>query len=186
MADETPAPVTDAAVSDVVEASGDAVKAAEQLAAGSPVTEEPKVEEQPKVGKSPIEKALEKANKEAETYRLKLKKYEDRDKTDAEKLEERATSAETRAVAAEGKLLRLEVASSKGLPAELVARMQGSSREELEADADELLTLVKPVKPVGGFDGGHRGSTEATTTKAPGDAHNDWLSQVVLRGPASS
>lgn len=185
MADETPAPATDAALKPVVEASGDAVKAAEQAATASSATEEQKPDEQ-KAGKSPIEKALEKANKEAEKYRLELKKYEDRDKTDAEKLEERATSAEARATTAEGKLLRLEVASSKGLPAELVARMQGNSREELEADAEELLTLVKPVKPSGGFDGGVRGSTEATTTKTPGEAHNDFLTQVVLGGRASS
>lgn len=36
------------------------------------------------------------------------------------------------------------VATAKGVPAELSGRLQGTTKEELEADADELLKLVKP------------------------------------------
>lgn len=38
--------------------------------------------------------------------------------------------------------LRLQVALDKGMPATLAGRLQGSTREELEADADTLLGLV--------------------------------------------
>lgn len=91
--------------------------------------------------------ALKKANKEAETLRRQLKEYEDRDKTEAEKLAERASEAEGRALAAEKALLRKDVALIKGLPADLVDRLRGETAEELSADADALLALLTPAEP---------------------------------------
>ena len=50
---------------------------------------------------------------------------------------------------------RLQVAQAKNLPAELVDRLKGATKEELEADADKLLAFVKApgkvpgVPPVG-------------------------------------
>ena len=44
--------------------------------------------------------------------------------------------------------LRLEVATKKGLPIELAARLQGDTAGEIEADADALLKLV-PKAPEG-------------------------------------
>jgi len=50
---------------------------------------------------------------------------------------------------------RLQVAQAKNLPAELVDRLKGTTKEELEADADKLLAFVKApgkvpgVPPVG-------------------------------------
>jgi hypothetical protein len=93
-----------------------------------------------------VRRALNKANKEAETLRLKLQEFEDRDKTEAEKVAERAQSAEDRAAQAESKALRLEVAFEKGLTPAQAKRLVGSSREELEADADELLETFKPAE----------------------------------------
>jgi hypothetical protein len=86
-----------------------------------------------------VTRALHKANKEAETLRLRLKEFEDRDKTDAQKLAERAAAAERTASEAQSKLLKFEVAAEKNIPATLAARLQGSSKEELAADADRLL-----------------------------------------------
>jgi len=43
--------------------------------------------------------------------------------------------------------LKLRVAQAKGLPAELVARLQGTSEDELGADADALLKLIKTNAP---------------------------------------
>lgn len=91
-----------------------------------------------------MQTALRKANREAETTRLKLKEYEDRDKSDAERAAERATEAEQRAQQAETALLRMRVATSKGLPVELADRLQGSDEKEMGADADRLLSLMKP------------------------------------------
>lgn len=88
--------------------------------------------------------ALRKANKEAETLRRQLKEYEDKDKSEAEKLVERATAAEVRAAEMESQLMRHQVALTKGLSPVLAERLRGNTQEELEADADALLALVAP------------------------------------------
>lgn len=94
-----------------------------------------------------VRDALRRANREAETLRRQLKDYQDKDKSETERLAERAAEQERRAAAAESLLLRYEVGSAKGLPAQLVGRLQGDTREELEADAEQLLALVAPPKP---------------------------------------
>ncbi len=69
----------------------------------------------------------------------RLKEIEDAQKSETDKLTERATVAEKRAVDAETALARFQVALEKGLTPSQAKRLVGSSREELEADADELL-----------------------------------------------
>ncbi|MEU7149206.1 hypothetical protein AB0B15_14390 [Streptomyces sp. NPDC045456] len=105
-----------------------------------------------------VERALRKANKEAETLRLKLKAFEDRDKSEAQKLAERAQTAEAAAETASRKLLRFEVAARKKLPPSWAGRLQGSTREELEADADALVKELAEQQRRNGpsFDGGVR------------------------------
>lgn len=112
-----------------------------------------------------VRRALNRANREAETLRKKLKEFEDRDKSAAQLLEERAVAAERVAADAQSQLLRFQVAAEKGLPAELVARLQGSDAKELAADADKLLELFKagggngPPK----FNGGPRRTADGKT-----------------------
>lgn len=79
------------------------------------------------------------AESKATAEAAKVKTFEDRDKTDQEKAEQKAADAEKKAADAEGKLLRLTVASEKKLPAELVEFLKGETKEELEASADKLL-----------------------------------------------
>lgn len=106
----------------------------------APVTEAPQEQQQEKAEVPPeVKRALSKANKEAETLRLKLREYEDRDKTEQQRLEERAAAAETRVQEVELRALRLEVAAEKGLTPAQAKRLVGTTREELEADAEELL-----------------------------------------------
>src|ERR1044072_9472098 len=69
----------------------------------------------------------------------KVRTSEDRDKTEQQRLEERATTAESRASAAETKLMRFEIALDKGIPSRLINRLQGSTRAEVEQDADNLM-----------------------------------------------
>lgn len=79
------------------------------------------------------------------------------------------TTAEDQKTAAEktaAENLRLRVAMSKKLPAELVDRLKGATKEELEADADSLLKLVQA--PSGGWDGGPRG--DGAPSALPDDA----------------
>jgi hypothetical protein len=99
-------------------------------------------------------RALQAERQRAETAEKELAKYRkaEQDKADADKSElqkaaDKAAAAETRAAAAEARALRLEVATAKGLPASYAKRLVGDTREELEADADDL---VKDYKPAAG------------------------------------
>lgn len=107
-------------------------------------TTEPKPEEKPEPqGDGTDWKAesrkWEKRAKDNSDAAKRLKELEDKDKSESEKLSERATSAEKRAEEAEARALKAEVAHEKGLTAKQAKRLQGSTREELEADADDLL-----------------------------------------------
>lgn len=84
------------------------------------------------------------AEKRAADLEARLKEFEDRDKTESTRAIERAEAAEKAAAAAEARALRLEVASEKGLTPAQAKRLVGDSREELEADANELLETFKP------------------------------------------
>lgn len=100
---------------------------------------------------------VEELRREAAKYRTaaaekeaKLQAIEDSQKTEVEKAIERAQQAEARANEATLRALRAEVAQAKGLTPAQAKRLSGSSLEELEADADELLEtfgIGKPVTP---------------------------------------
>lgn len=66
----------------------------------------------------------------------KLAEIEEANKTEAEKLAQRAEAAEAKLADAERAVLRSEVAAEKNVPASLLT---GSTKEELEASADALL-----------------------------------------------
>jgi len=105
-----------------------------------------------------METALRKANKEAENARIKLKEYEDRDKSESERAAERIAAAEQRAIEAERSSLRLRIAANKNLPPKLADRLHGDTEDEMSADADELLAEL------GNRNGG---------TKVPAGPRND-------------
>ena len=87
-----------------------------------------------------------KGNADAAKELEKFRKAE-ADRAEAEKSEaEKRTAAEKRAEEAELRALRLEVATDKGLPPKLAKRLVGATREELEADADELLSDAPPAR----------------------------------------
>lgn len=81
----------------------------------------------------------------------RLNEIEDANKTELQKVAERAEAAERRAAEFESKALRTEVAAAKGVP---LAGLTGSTKEELEASADALLawrdasaSTTKPAPP---------------------------------------
>jgi len=118
-------------------------------------------------------KALEAAN-------TRLRELEDRDKSEIEKATARATESERRAVEAEAKILRLQVAAERRFKASAVELLSGTTREEIEASADRLAAFAKDNEtPAPGFDGGAR-QTPAET-KSPELAHNDWLMRALGR-----
>jgi hypothetical protein len=94
------------------------------------------------------EAALKAEREKAKNLEKELAKFRkaEADRADADKTEaEKRAAAEQRATDAEARAMRLEVASEKGLTAAQAKRLIGSTREELEADADELLTTFTPA-----------------------------------------
>lgn len=98
-----------------------------------------------KISKANAEaKNLRKRVKELEQYEQMVREMEDAKKSEIEKATEKLTRAEQRAKEAEDKLMRLEVAMEKGLTPAQAKRLVGSTKEELLADADELLASFAP------------------------------------------
>lgn len=117
------------------------------------------------------------AAKERDALAQRLKEFEDRDKSEAEKATQRITDAEGRASQAEAKAMRLEIAFEKGLTPAQAKRLVGATREELEADADELLETFKPAEkrePDVDLDLG----TRTTGTRPPTDPRTADLAQI--------
>lgn len=82
-------------------------------------------------------------------------------KSDLEKIQSERDSLKGELEPTKAENMKLRVAIAKQLPAELINRLQGSTKEELEADADELMKLVKPATTPR-FDGG-KGREQAAT-----------------------
>lgn len=91
---------------------------------------------------------------DSERAMAKIKKINAENK----RLRDRAKAAETQAEKSakdltseneslKERLLRLEVANELGLPATIAGRLQGKSRDEIVADAEELLKLIGPKRP---------------------------------------
>ena len=101
-----------------------------------------------------MQAALKEANKEAAARRKRLEELEaaeakrkEAEMTEAEKAQKRAQELEAKLKAYELTEMQRAAAEKAGLPAQLAKRLQGSTAEELEADAKALAdTLPKPTK----------------------------------------
>jgi len=93
--------------------------------------------------------ARKQAEKRSRELERSIKEYEDRDKTELQKWQERAEAAEKRAADAEFTAMRSKVAAQKGVPA---SSLTGKTEDELIASADELIAwrdqAAKPATPV--------------------------------------
>jgi tRNA splicing endonuclease len=157
----------------------------DQENANDPSGQEPP---EPKTYSEPYVKTL---RREASGYRTrvaeleeKLQEHEDAQKSEHEKLVEKAAAAETRAVEAETRLLRYEVAHEHGLDMAAAGFLTGTTREEIEHRAAELSKLLKErgVKPSAGFDGGAR--TLVPEKGPPEQEHNEFLLRALGRSPS--
>lgn len=86
---------------------------------------------------------LAKARAEARAAKEQLQAIEDANLSELEKAKKAATEAASRLAEFESANLRQRVALDKGLPASLVSRLQGTTEDEVAADADALLALIK-------------------------------------------
>lgn len=80
----------------------------------------------------------------------RIKEFEDRDKSESDKQAEKLADTQKRLDAATLKATQYEIAAAKGIPLTAAARLRGASREEMEADADDLLKLINAGKPGSG------------------------------------
>lgn len=86
---------------------------------------------------------------ELKTKAAEYDKLKDANKSEAQRLTDQMTALATENAALKHDKLRAEVAAEKGLAAKFGRRLTGTTREELEADADELLeTLPKAEVPL--------------------------------------
>ena len=110
----------------------------------------------------------------------RLEELEARDQSETEKATGRADKAEKRASDAEAKLLRLEVALEKNVPADLIDFLAGSTREEVEQKADALLKHVAQPNddtPPPDFGGGAR--PPVTPPASPEEQHKQLLAGLL-------
>lgn len=130
-----------------------------------PITQQPDASQEETPDAAPeldVERATKKINKlnsEAANLRARLKELEplaqkaqqleEAGRSDLEKLTARAEKAEREHAETAAKALRLEVAFEKGLTPAQAKRLVGASREDLEADADEILRDFPALKPDG-------------------------------------
>ena len=110
---------------------------------------------------------------------IKWREYESSQKTEHEKLAEQLELAKSEASEASTKLLRYQIASQKGIPAEAIELLTGSNTDELEAAADKLLTLIasqsnnKQIMP--DFNQGKPASSGSSTADQFAAALNDII-----------
>jgi hypothetical protein len=122
---------------------------------------------------------LRKARAAVRELRAKLAERGEADETsksEIQKAADRIAQAEGRAQEAELRALRVEIAHEKGLPAGMARRLQGSTREEIEEDADDLTKTMPqpPQRRSQSTDAGQHANGQAVT-KSP----NDWLREKI-------
>ncbi len=113
------------------------------------------------------------AKKQVAELLAKVKAFEDKDKTEGQRLQEAAEEAKTRAAKAESSARKLQMALDRAPDGASLAhikavakRISGDSDEELEADCDELFALFVPQKE----------NTTSTTKKEPPGKPKERLS----------
>jgi hypothetical protein len=131
-----------------------------------PDTPEPKPTETVDFWKAKAREQERRAKANADAAK-RLQDLEDAQKSEKQKLEERTAAAERERDEARVESLRLKVAIAKKLPAELAERLRGETEDELTADAESLLALVKdPGKRSPDFDGGTRRTDKPSAKEA--------------------
>lgn len=108
------------------------------------------------------EKQAKASQKQLAELSARLQEFEDRDKTEAQKLAEAKAAAEREAATARTELMRYRIAAQKKLPAELAERLHGATEEEMAADADKLLEVFGQ-RQTPSYDGGVRKPAPAPT-----------------------
>lgn len=84
------------------------------------------------------------AEKRAADAEARIKEFEDRDKTEAQKQADALAEAQAKVAELTAGKTRAEVAAAKGVPVGLIS---GATKEELEASADALIAFKGDTQP---------------------------------------
>jgi serine phosphatase RsbU (regulator of sigma subunit) len=101
----------------------------------------------PKGGSDALKADLARERRERQKLQNELKKLQDRDLSELERAQRQATEASKELEQLRAESLRQRVALKAGIPAEHIHRLQGSTEQELAADAAELAKLLTPKAP---------------------------------------
>jgi hypothetical protein len=98
-----------------------------------------------------LEQRLFNKTQEADRLHKKVQAAEDAEKTEAQKLKDRAERAEQEAALLRQNIQRQDIAARVGLPAVFANRILGATPEEMEADAKAMLASLpkQPAPKVG-------------------------------------
>lgn len=121
------------------------------------------------------------AERRAAELEAELQKARDKDKPDIERLTGERDAAAKRASDAETAMLKLSIGLDKGLTPAQARRLTGSTREELEADADELATAFGIG---GGGNGGGNGAGNSSSDSGDGKTPAGRPREQMPRGGA--
>lgn len=113
--------------------------------------------------------------KENQLAKGRLEEIENAQKTEQQRLEERATQAEQRAAALELDKNRATVALEKGLTAAQAKRLVGDTFEELAADADQLLIDLGTPAPRKPAADPSQGPKAAVGAQSPADQFAEFI-----------
>lgn len=94
-----------------------------------------------------LRKAADARVKELSPYEKAVKEAEEANKSETTKLNEALNGEREARTKAERDLLRYTVAADKGVPANLVKFLSGTTKEEVEQSATELLAELGTTKP---------------------------------------
>jgi hypothetical protein len=112
------------------------------------------------------EKEAKKQAKELEQLKADAKKRADAELSEAERLKKSADEAQAEIAKLKTDLMRREVIEESGLPAVFANRLQGATKDEMLADAKELLKAIPakqaPHVPATNPGGANPNETEAT------------------------
>lgn len=128
----------------------------------APVVEQPPAQAKPEIDWKAEARKHEARAKENAAAAAKLAELEEAQKTESQKLTDRAVAAEKERDAARLDALRVRVGAAKNLPADMIDRLRGDTEDELSADADRLAAHLKTgvrTDP----DMGPRGAAPAST-----------------------
>ncbi|PZQ50294.1 MAG: hypothetical protein DI570_25435 [Phenylobacterium zucineum] len=100
-------------------------------------------------GKRAIVAERQRADTERQRADALQKQIDDAGKTAEQKKDDEVKAANARADASDLKALKYEVAATKGIDLQLASRLNGTTKAEIEADAENLKTLLG-AKPGGG------------------------------------